>query len=102
MERVRVGTVGDFAEGAMARVEADGRDLVVARAGADWFAFPDRCTHAKRPLSDGEFDGGVVTCIHHGATFDLRHAGKPTMPALRPLACHGVEVVGDEVFVTLG
>jgi len=94
--------VGDFADGAMVRVTLDGRELVVVRDGDDWFAFPDRCTHAKRPLSDGEFVAGVVTCVYHGATFDLRQGGRPTMPALRPLACHPVEVAGDEVWLQLG
>ena len=93
--------MGEFADGAMVRVVAEGRELVVVRDGDDWFAFPDRCTHAKRPLSDGEFAGGVVTCVYHGATFDLRAAGRPTMPALRPLPCHAVGVEGDEVYVTL-
>ena len=93
--------MGEFADGVMVRVAAEGRELVVVRDGDDWFAFPDRCTHAKRPLSDGEFAAGVVTCVHHGATFDLRHEGKPTMPALRPLGCHAVEVVGDDVWVAL-
>jgi nitrite reductase/ring-hydroxylating ferredoxin subunit len=99
---VRVGAVGDFADGAMVRVVAEGRELVVARDGDEWFAFPDRCTHAKRPLSDGDFDGGVVTCVYHGATFDLRAGGRATMPALRPLACHPVGVEGDAVWVTVG
>jgi nitrite reductase/ring-hydroxylating ferredoxin subunit len=102
MERARVGTVGDFADGVMVRVEAAGKEWVVVRDGDDWFAFPDRCTHAKRPLSDGEFEAGVVTCIYHGATFDLRRDGRPTMPAIRPLACHAVAVEGDEVFLALG
>ena len=75
---------------------------MVVRDGEAWHAFPDRCTHAKRPLSDGEFVAGVVTCIYHGATFDLRHGGAATMPALRPLACHAVTVEGDEVFVQTG
>ena len=44
----------------------------------------------------------MVTCIYHGATFDLQRGGKPTMPAVRPLACHEVVVEGDEVFVQVG
>lgn len=99
---MRVGAVGDFAPGAMTPVRVDGRDLVIARDGDDWYAFPDRCTHAKRPLSDGELAAGVVTCIYHGATFDLRHDGRPTMPAIRPLVCHPVRVDGDDVYVSLG
>jgi nitrite reductase/ring-hydroxylating ferredoxin subunit len=102
MQRARVGAVGDFADGALVRVEAAGKEWVVVRDGDDWFAFPDRCTHAKRPLSDGDFEAGVVTCIYHGATFDLRQGGKPTMPAIRPLACQAVAVEGDDVWLTLG
>lgn len=102
MQRARVGAVGDFADGALARVTAEGRELVVVRDGDAWFAFPDRCTHAKRPLSDGDYADGVVTCIYHGATFDLKANGRPTMPAIRPLACHPVAVEGDDVYVTLG
>lgn len=80
-------------------VTADGAGFVVVREGDAWYAFPDRCTHAKRPLSDGTFEDGVVTCIYHGATFDLKRSGKATMPAIRALACHAVVVEGDEVFV---
>ena len=43
-----------------------------------------------------------MTCIYHGATFDLQRDGKPTMPAFGPLTCHEVVVEGDEVFVQLG
>lgn len=96
-----MGAVGDFADGVLTPVTADGAWYVVVREGDAWYAFPDRCTHAKRPLSDGTFAGGVVTCIYHGATFDLNREGKATMPAVRPLACHPVVVDGDEVFVEI-
>jgi nitrite reductase/ring-hydroxylating ferredoxin subunit len=101
LTRVRVGAVGDFADGALTPVAIEGRELVVVRDADAWYAFPDRCTHAKRPLSDGDYAAGVVTCIYHGATFDLNRAGKPTMPAIRALPCHAVAVEGDEVFVEL-
>lgn len=96
-----MGAVGDFADGVLTPVTAAAAWFVVVREGDAWYAFPDRCTHAKRPLSDGTFEDGVVTCIYHGATFDLNRAGKASMPAVVPLACHAVVVEGDEVFVTL-
>jgi nitrite reductase/ring-hydroxylating ferredoxin subunit len=83
----------------MTPVTLEGGEYVIARSGERFYAFPDRCTHAKRPLSDGEWDGERVTCIYHGATFDLGNAGKATMPALRPLPCLPVLVDGGEVFV---
>lgn len=76
-----------------------GRELVIARSGERYYAFPDRCTHAKRTLADGEWDGERVTCIYHGATFDVTAGGKATMPALRPLACQPVVLEGNELFV---
>jgi len=96
-----VGAVAAFADGALTPVSAGGQELVVVRDGDAWYAFPDRCTHAKRPLSDGEYAGGVVTCIYHGARFDLNRDGKATRPALRPLACRPVTVEDGEVFVDL-
>ena len=97
-----MGAVGDFADGVLTPVTADGAWYVVVREGDAWYAFPDRCTHAKRPLSDGTFEAGVVQCIYHGATFDLNQGGKATMPAIRALTCHPVVVEGDEVFVEVG
>ncbi len=97
-----MGAVGDFADGVLTPVTAGGVWFVVVREGDAWYAFPDRCTHAKRPLSDGSFADGVVTCIYHGATFDLNQGGKATMPAIRALACHAVVLEGDEVFVEVG
>ena len=94
-----MGAVGEFADGVLTPVTAGGAWYVVVREGDAWYAFPDRCTHAKRPLSDGSFEDGVVRCIYHGASFDLNQGGKATMPALRPLACHAVVLEGDEVFV---
>jgi 3-phenylpropionate/trans-cinnamate dioxygenase ferredoxin component len=96
---VRAGAVDDFAPGVLTPVMVGNAEMVVLHDGDAWYAFPDRCTHAKRPLSDGDYEDGVVTCIYHGATFDLRANGKPTMPALRPLACYTVEIEGGEVWV---
>ncbi len=78
------------------------QEIVVVRDGDEVFAFPDMCTHARRPLSDGEYEDGVVTCIYHGATFDLRREGKATLPALRALSCLVVEVREGEVWVGVG
>ena len=94
-----MGAVEAFANGVLTPVAADGASFVVVREGDAWYAFPDRCTHAKRPLSDGSFEAGVVTCVYHGATFDLNQGGRATMPAIRALTCHSVVVEGDEVFV---
>ncbi len=96
-----VGALADFAEGSLTAVEVDGQNIVVVRHEGRVYAVPDRCTHAKYPLSDGELlDDGRIKCIHHGATFDLE-TGKPTMPALKKLRIYDAQVEDERVIVSL-
>lgn len=95
-----VGAVEDFPEGSLTRVEVDGQDVVVACQEGAYFAMPDRCTHQKYPLHDGELLPGKVKCIHHGATFDLQ-TGKPTMPAIKKLRLYEADARDGRVVVTL-
>jgi 3-phenylpropionate/trans-cinnamate dioxygenase ferredoxin component len=98
--RTRVGAAADFADESLTALTVAGQEIVLVRHGGRFYAVPDRCTHARYPLHDGSLDGGKLVCCHHGATFDLE-TGKPTMPAIKPLARYAVEVDGDDVFVTL-
>lgn len=95
-----VGAVDDFAADSLTAREVAGQEIVVVRQGDRFYAVPDRCTHAKYPLHDGELMEGKIKCIHHGATFDLE-TGKPTMPAMKKIRLFGAEVDGDRVVVTL-
>lgn len=94
-----VGPESAFLEGTLTPVSAGGVEVVVVRDAGALYAVPDRCTHAKFPLHDGELVDGKIRCIHHGATFGLCD-GKPTMPALRPLARYEVAVEDGRVYVT--
>ena len=98
--RLRVGAVADFTEGSMTAVTIGNQPVVVVRQGGEFFAVPDRCTHAAYPLHDGELLEGKIRCIHHGATFDLR-TGRPTMPAVKKLRLFDIAVEDGAVYVTL-
>jgi len=98
--RYDVGSVAEFEEGSITAVTVEDQELVVIRQGGRVYAVPDRCTHAKYPLHDGELLDGKIRCVHHGATFDLE-TGRPTMPALKKLRLFGAEIEDDRVFVTL-
>lgn len=95
-----VGALADFAEDALTKVTVEGQDVVVIRQGAEVYAVPDRCTHAKYPLHDGELLDGKIKCVHHGATFDLR-SGRPTLPAVKKLRLFDAEIEDGRVVVTL-
>jgi 3-phenylpropionate/trans-cinnamate dioxygenase ferredoxin subunit len=98
--RHRVGSVADFTDESLTALEVGGQELVLVRHQGAWYAVPDRCTHARYPLHDGSLDDGAIVCCHHGARFDLE-TGRPTMPAIKPLARYAVTLEGDDVLVDL-
>jgi len=69
----------DLDEGAPHRAEVDGLAVVIVRRGDRIDALADACSHLGGPLSEGEVDGGAITCPWHGSTFRLED-GSP---------CHG-------------
>jgi len=95
-----VGSVEEFPEGSItARTVAD-TDIIVVRQGDEFFAMPDRCTHQRYPLHDGELLEGKIRCIHHGATFDLR-SGRATLPAVKKIQLFQAHAREGRVVVTL-
>ena len=67
-------------------------DVAIARAGDEFFALQDLCSHAAVALSEGDVANCTIECWLHGSTFDLR-TGKPTtFPATEPVATFPVEI----------
>lgn len=98
--RALAGKLSDFPEWSITAVELLGQELVIVSREGEYFAMPDRCTHQRFPLHDGEIVNESIKCIRHGATFNLR-TGRATLPAIRPLRLYRTEVAGDELFVVL-
>jgi 3-phenylpropionate/trans-cinnamate dioxygenase ferredoxin subunit len=89
----------DVAPGSALAVEVGDTDVAVVRAGDDWYAIADECSHASIPLSEGDVEGCEIECWLHGSRFDLR-TGKPSgPPATDPVAVYAVRVDGDDVLV---
>jgi nitrite reductase/ring-hydroxylating ferredoxin subunit len=75
MSEITVGPVGDFPDGKLVRVEADGQTVIVARNGDQVCAASDRCPHLGFSLTKGpgglKYDRGVVQCPWHNSRFEL-------------------------------
>ena len=84
----------------MTAVDVNGESILIVHQDNAFYALPNRCTHAKFPLDDGELLDGKVKCQYHGATYDLK-TGKPTMPAIKKIRLFTAEVEAGEVFITL-
>jgi 3-phenylpropionate/trans-cinnamate dioxygenase ferredoxin component len=99
MTFVRACGVADVATGQALQVDLADRDVAVVRAGDDWYAVDDECSHAAIPLSEGDVEGCEIECWLHGSRFDLR-TGKPSgPPATEPVRIYPVRVEGDDVLV---
>jgi nitrite reductase/ring-hydroxylating ferredoxin subunit len=49
-----------------------GTRIAVANVGGTYYAFDDTCTHEQCSLAEGDLAGTTVTCMCHGAEFDVR------------------------------
>jgi nitrite reductase/ring-hydroxylating ferredoxin subunit/uncharacterized membrane protein len=68
---VDVGASGDFPEGALRRVQANGAAVLVVRQDGRLNAIAAVCSHAGGPLDEGTLEGGCVTCPWHGSVFRI-------------------------------
>jgi len=74
-------------------------EVLLARAGNEYFAVGARCTHYKGRLARGLIVGDTVRCPLHHACFSLRTGEALCAPAFDPIKRWRVEVAGDNAFV---
>jgi len=98
-EFIAVAGVDEIPAGGMLTVEVGGESVIVVEQDGEYFALQDRCSHEEFPLSEGELDNGEITCILHGASFDVRTGTPKSLPAILPVKKYDVRVEGDEIQV---
>ena len=88
----------DLWEGDIEGVEVGGCKVIIVNVDGAVRAYQDRCPHQEWPLSDGDLDGEVLTCINHMWEFNAvtGQGINPADEALFPIPC---KVEGDIVFV---
>ncbi len=69
--KIKVIDLFELPPGKMIRVEIQGEAIVVVNSDGKIFAMVDSCPHADWPLSKGDLDGNILTCLLHGAEFDV-------------------------------
>jgi apoptosis-inducing factor 3 len=88
-------------DGGMIRLELEGKPIVLARIGADYFAFGGNCSHYGAPLDKGMLKGHTIMCPWHHACFDIRSGTRTEPPALNDLPCYPVRIADDQVVISL-
>ena len=96
-----VARLSDVPVNGLVPVELDGVKIVLANSGGTIHALHDECSHEEFPLSDGEIVGNQVTCLLHGARFDLETGAAKALPAVKAVKVYECRVEGDEIQVRL-
>jgi NADPH-dependent 2,4-dienoyl-CoA reductase/sulfur reductase-like enzyme/nitrite reductase/ring-hydroxylating ferredoxin subunit len=86
-------------DGGMVLGRIDAEDAILLRNGGSLFAVGALCPHYHAPLAEGLIVGETVRCPMHHACFSLRTGEALRAPALDPIPCWRVEIVGDTAFV---
>jgi nitrite reductase/ring-hydroxylating ferredoxin subunit len=81
--------------GTVVAVDIGGTPIAVANVDGAFYAFDDTCTHEQCSLAEGDLVGTTVTCMCHGAEFDVRTGAVLAPPALRPVKVYRTRVDGD-------
>ncbi len=100
MEKIFVCKTTQISVGQIKKISVDGKDIVVANIGEDYFAMNDTCTHAGASLSEGKIEDSTIICDWHGAQFDCENGKLIKFPAkINDLEVYNVIVEEDNILV---
>lgn len=92
--------IAQVPDGGMVAGHAQGKPILLARSGGEWFAIGAVCSHYSGPLPEGLMVGDTIRCPWHHACFSLRTGQALRPPALNDVSCWRVEQRGELVYVT--
>lgn len=94
---VTVAHLEELKVGQMKLVHLNDRRIVLARTGAGYAAFEDRCTHKGGSLADGCLVDTVVQCPWHGSQFEVASGAVHAGPAKQGIGTYAVRVEGNDI-----
>lgn len=78
----------------------NGFDIVIfCDCNGNFSALEDQCSHEDVPLSQGEYENNIVTCLAHGARFDTASGRHLCLPAVTDVKQFEVRLHDGKVFV---
>ena len=98
-EFVSVLDTDQIPHGGLVAVEVRGIPIAVANVGGVFHAFDERCTHRQCSLAEGDLAGTTVTCMCHGAEFDVRTGEVLAPPARLPVKVYRTKVDGTRLLI---
>jgi 3-phenylpropionate/trans-cinnamate dioxygenase ferredoxin subunit len=100
-EFFRVAKASEIGAGMAKGFVVNGKNVMVANVGGKYYAVEDRCTHAGARLSTGILAGSIITCMAHGAQFDVANGSPLTTLAKSPLKTYEVRLSGEDIEIKI-
>ncbi len=82
-------------------IEVQEHEIALFNIGGHFYAVDDECPHAGWRLSEGELTGSVVTCLLHGAKFDVRNGRCVGGFTCADVQCYSVEEKDGALYIEL-
>ena len=98
---VKAAKTSDIPVGGVRSFVIDNEIIAICHVNGSFYAIKDECTHMEYPLSDGELEGETITCIYHGAKFNVKTGEVLAMPAYEPVETFPLKVEGDDVYILI-
>jgi nitrite reductase/ring-hydroxylating ferredoxin subunit len=96
---VYAASVSELHEGAIAGVNVNGKEVLLANVSGKIYAIGNICTHMGCKLSDSMIKDGSIRCICHKSMFDLRTGKVKDGPATKPEPVFVVKVDHGKIMV---
>jgi 3-phenylpropionate/trans-cinnamate dioxygenase ferredoxin subunit len=91
--------LADVPANGMISVAVNGVRITVANVQGAYYAFDDECTHEQCSLAEGDLAGTTLTCMCHGAQFDVRSGAVLAPPAVVPVKVYRTRIDGDALHI---
>ena len=98
---IDAGRASELAPGRMKRIDANGRRVLLANVGGQFYAADDTCTHEDASLSTGSLQGACVKCPLHGSRFSVCTGEALEDPAEQNLRTYPVRLEGERILIAL-
>lgn len=95
-----VARASDVASGQLIGLTAEGRAILVANVGGQFFAVQDHCGDGPLPLRFSALEAHVLTCSWHGCRYDVRTGHRLDRPGAG-LTVYPVSVADGDVRVAV-
>lgn len=95
----RIIRLADLESGRTHSTEIGGQQVLLCNTGHGVHAVSGLCTHVAARLDEGRLRGHRLTCLLHGASFDVRSGAVLGGPACRPLLSYPTRIADGYIEV---